>query len=564
MTTLSRLRRSWRTLLLAALAGTAAGALAPPALAQRGARAAEVRGPRVLIALGPGGRDVVPLDVARTAALVRRIALDLDHVTVTEALAAIAGRSGVRLIYTEDVVPAANRVTLKAEAITTAAALTDVLLDTGVDLVFSSTGDEAVLVRRAPAARPQVGTIVGRVSDARSGDPVAGATIAIDGTRLGAVADADGRYRIANVPPGSYTLVARRIGYPPTRRAVEVTADQEVTADFALTTAPTSLEQVVVTGTAGGEQRRSIGNAVPVINAPEQLARSAAPDMGSLLNARAPGVVVAPNTGRLGAGPNIQIRGRSSMSLESSPLIYIDGVRVSNAVASGPTGSGFGSQNANIPGRLNDITPEDIDHIEVIKGPAAATLYGTEASNGVIQIITKRGAGRGKAQLSAQVQTGALWFRDPEGRIPTNFAPDGSGNIVAWNGGKTEKARGTPIFHNGQTRHYTAALSGGLDSLDYYVSTAYENDLGIESNNSLRQFASHANLTVHPNPKVDFGTSLSYIDRSSHLGADVGVSPILGAELGHTAIFPSARGFFPNFPPEIPEQLYDNSQAINR
>jgi outer membrane receptor protein involved in Fe transport len=182
----------------------------------------------------------------------------------------------------------------------------------------------------------------------------------------------------------------------------------------------------------------------------------------------------------------------------------------------------------------------------------------------VIQIITKKGQ-TGKPRLTAQVQTGALYFRDPEGRVPTNLVPDPeTGELVAWNGVKTEADRGTPIFTNGQTRLYNLSLSGGLEQFGYYLSGAYQNDLGIEPNNKLRQFSSHANLNVTPGQKVDVGVSLNYVDLSSHLGADVGASPMLGAEMGHPLLFPGARGFYPNFPPEVPQQLYDNFQGINR
>ncbi|HET7620910.1 MAG TPA: TonB-dependent receptor plug domain-containing protein, partial [Gemmatimonadaceae bacterium] len=373
-------------------------------------------GPRFLIALASSPSRTAPLDVERSPALGRRIALDLHDVSITDALAAIARRSGVRLVYTEDVLARAGRVTLQADAITTAAALTDVLVGAGVDVVFSEDGDEAVLVRSAQPAPRQLGTIVGRVTDARSHEGINGAAVHIEGGNQGAITGQDGAYRIPNVTPGSYTVAARRIGYTATRAQVTVVADQEVTADFALEAAAMSLDQVVVTGTAGAEQRRSIGNAVTgVNNAPEVLAKSAAPDLGKLLNARAPGVVVVPNSGRLGAGPNIQIRGRSSLSLDNSPLIYIDGVRVNNAVGTGPGQNGYGSQNADVGGRLDDISPQDIESIEIIKGPAAATIYGTEAANGVIQIITKKGQ-TGAPRVSAQVQTGALYFRDPEGR----------------------------------------------------------------------------------------------------------------------------------------------------
>ena len=548
------------------VAGMACLAGVSGAPAQGSGADAVLRGPRFLVALGPSPSTTTPLDVKRSPALSRRISLDLHDASITDALAVIAQRSGVRLVYTEDVIASTDPVSLQADGITTAAALTDVLFGAGVDLVFSQSGNEAVLVKSSPPAvrRRQLGTIVGRVTDARTQEAVPGATVRLEGTDLGAVTDAQGRFRIANVPPGSHTLAARRIGYTPGTLRVTLVADQELTADIALEAAPTSLDQVVVTGTAGAEQRRSVGNAVATVSAPDVLAKSAAPNLGGLLNARAPGVVVVPNSGRLGAGPNIQIRGRSSLSLDNSPLIYIDGVRVNNAVGTGPGQNGFGSQNADVGGRLNDISPEDIESIEIIKGPAAATIYGTEAANGVIQIITKKGQA-GKPRLSAQIQTGALYFRDPEGRLPTNLVPDPeTGELVAWNGVKTEADRGTPIFTTGQTRLYNLSLAGGVEQFGYYLSTVYQNDLGIEPNNNLRQFSSHANITVTPSQKVDVGVSLNYVDRSSHLGADVGVSPMLGAEMGHALIFSGARGFYPNFPPEVPQQLYDNFQGIKR
>jgi TonB-linked SusC/RagA family outer membrane protein len=407
--------------------------------------------------------------------------------------------------------------------------------------------------------------IEGRVIDARSRQGIVGVTVSLQGTGLGAVTSDDGRFRIVNVPPGTYNVVARRLGYAPHRQAIVVGTEQAAVADIVLENTAISLDQVIVTGTAGSEQRRSIGNAVSTINAEDAISKSAAQSVSTLIGARAPGVAIAPGTGRLGSGPAIQIRGRSSIGLDNSPLLYIDGVRVNNATAAGPVApSGrLGGQASNVAGRLNDISPEDIESIEIIKGPAAATIYGTEAANGVIQVITKRGAGV-KPQFTMHVQTGSIYFRNAQGRVPTNFAKDPSGNIVTWNGVETEKARGTPIFKTGQTRQYSGSVSGGRDPVSYYVSGSYENDLGIEPNNTLRQYASHANLTITPNSRIDFGTSLNFGSLSAHLGADVGASALLGAIAGHSLVFPNGRGFFPGFSPEVPQTLYDNAQGVNR
>lgn len=158
-----------------------------------------------------------------------------------------------------------------------------------------------------------------------------------------------------------------------------------------------NLDEIVITGTAGGQERRSLGNSIASIRAADVQELAPAPDVSSLINSRAPGVVVIPGTGQVGAGPRIKIRGTNSFSLNDQPLIYVDGVRVANDVATGIVVQAFGSA---IVSRLNDFDPDIIDHIEILRGPAAATLYGTEAANGVIQIFTKRGQASERPRIS--------------------------------------------------------------------------------------------------------------------------------------------------------------------
>jgi TonB-dependent SusC/RagA subfamily outer membrane receptor len=415
----------------------------------------------------------------------------------------------------------------------------------------------------ARAQGGQTGSITGRVTDSTTATGVPSATVQLEGTRFGAIADQEGRFRMPSVAPGVYTAVARRIGYAARRRPVTVTAGQEVVVDFALMPATRSLDEIVVTGTVAGEQRRSLGNAVSDINATDVLQKSQSPELGDLLKARAPGVTIAQNTGRLGGGPNIQIRGLSSMGLNNAPLLYVDGVRVDNSSATGPVQTGFGSQNAQVANRLNDINPEDIESIEIIKGPAAATIYGTEAANGVIQIITKKGNST-HPEWSMNVRAGSIYFRDPEGRLPTNFVPDGEGNLVPWNGAQAEADSGRKLFNTGSSQLYNLALSGGGLNTQYYVSSTYQFDRGVESNNSTRQFSGHANVNVAATPKLDIGTSLNFVKLNNHLGTDGGVSSMLGAEFGHINVFTPARGFFPNQPPELFTSLYDNTDEANR
>ena len=421
-----------------------------------------------------------------------------------------------------------------------------------------------ILVLGASHAYAQTGTIVGRITDARSTIGVAGATLEVEGTRLGAVADADGRYRIGGVPVGSRVVIARRIGFTPLRQTATVALDRETTLDFALQAAAVALDQIVVTGTAGVQRLREIGNSVTTVNATTVVERAEPPTLSALLNARVPGVLIGGVTGRLGAGPSITIRGRSSLGQGSSPLIYVDGVRMNNSTGLGAANGSFAAQGSSVAGRLNDINPEDIESVEVIKGPAAATIYGTDASNGVIQIITKKGAVGAAPQFSLQARTGTIFFRDAENRIPTNYFKDPSGTVVAWNAVQQEKERGTPIYKTGRSNAFTGAVSGGRDQVRYYASVSYDDEKGIEPNNYIKQFSLHTNLNVAPSSKMDLGASLHFVDGRNHLGTDQGLSATLGAVTGHPLIQPKSRGFGLGFPPELSWELYDNTDFVDR
>jgi TonB-linked SusC/RagA family outer membrane protein len=410
------------------------------------------------------------------------------------------------------------------------------------------------------SAQSETGSVAGEVSGRSM--RVAGAAVRIDGTRISATTGEDGRYRLTSVPSGRHTLIVTRLGYASRRFPITVTAGGETTQDVTLEPSVVALEEVIVTGTAGATERRAIGNAVSTISAIDEASKSAAPDLSNLLRARAPGVDVLAVSGRVGAGPSIQVRGPSSMGLGNIPLLYVDGVRIDNAVGRTIGGAGgLATQGASVGTRINDINPQDIESIEIIKGPAAATIYGTEATNGVVQIITKKGTSTGKARTTLQIVNGVMSFRDYLNRIPTNLM-DSSGTIVAWNGARQEADSGRPLFKNGQERHYLASVTGGRDQLRYYVSLGYQNDYGVEPNNSMRQASTHANVGVPVNVTTDVNVSVNFLKNLAHLGHDAGASTMLNTIGGHRRVYPAFRGFFSG-PPEVPQQLYDNVTDVS-
>lgn len=377
----------------------------------------------------------------------------------------------------------------------------------------------------AHEAQAQDAVLTGTVKTARTDEPVAGATIAIENTRLGALSSPIGGYRITGITPGTYTVSVRRLGYAKVTRSVAIR--DTVRLDFELEKTTMTLDQVVVTGTPNAQAKRELGNAVGMINASELAKVAPKPNVQQFLNV-VPGVRVASGGGDVGSGGNTRIRGASSMALSSEPLVYIDGVRVNNTAsdAGGFPGQG-GVDQRYAPSRINDLNPEEIESIEVIKGPSAATLYGTEASNGVINIITKKGT-RGRPTIAYQAKGGAAWLPDPENLFQHSYYKNSAGEIVDANVLKHEREVGYPFslygkciapykktgdrctgspFTTGMAQGYDATISGGADQLSYFFFGGWDRDEGPVEYNWKNRLTGRSNLTYTPNDKVflDFG-----------------------------------------------------------
>src|SRR5437879_5945832 len=252
----------------------------------------------------------------------------------------------------------------------------------------------------ATAARAQQGTVAGQVTDQSTGTPLAGARLTVQGTSLVTSSNAEGRYTLRNVPAGAVTVRATFIGYAAASRALTVNSGETATADLALKLTPYTLDAVVSTA-SGDQTRKESPNAISTIGADKLVETRPITNMNDLLVAKAPGVDVLPGN-ITGAGARVRIRGTSSLSLNNEPIYVIDGVRMESANNS--SSIGIGGTN---PSRVNDIVPNEIESYDVVKGPAASTLYGTAATNGVVVIKTKRGT-PGPARFTAFAETGVM------------------------------------------------------------------------------------------------------------------------------------------------------------
>ena len=419
----------------------------------------------------------------------------------------------------------------------------------------------ATLAAPTPTLAQQTGSVTGTVVAAHDQRPITAVQVTIAGTSLGTLTGADGRYLIVGVPVGELEVEARSLGYGRQTVTTTVTANQGVTVDFSLAVSAVELEEIVATGTPVAARRREVGNAVTSLDIEQIVATSAVTSVPELLNGRVSGLVAMAGTGVLGAGPRLKIRGTASLALDDQPLIYVDGVRVNNDIGAGPNSQGYG---AGVISRLGDFAPDEIERIEVVKGPAAATLYGTEASNGVIQIFTKRGARGAPARWSLKVEQGANWIHDPEGTIPAIWGLDSSGAIASWNLFQRETDAGNNVFRTGHEQSYGLSVTGGEANISYFVSGSYDTGQGVYTTNNVTRFNGRANIDFSPSEIWNFGVSAGYVRSNIELADDIGSGPLLSGMYSFPSLIDTPNRGWLIAPPEVLFEREQNRQELDR
>jgi len=414
----------------------------------------------------------------------------------------------------------------------------------------------AVLALALPISRvdAQDGRVTGVVVSAGTQRAVSDAQVHVDGTTKTAVTDGTGHFQITGLRGDQVTLLTGRVGFRRDTRTVTVGA----TVQIDLVEVAVKLDQMVVTGTPGANAARTLGNSIATIDASSLVDTHPIGDVSDLLDARAPGVVVQQQQGAAGSGAQFLIRGRGSLSLGSDPLIYVDGVRVNNSTSTGPQSGGDGT---NFVSRIDDIDPNDIESVEIIKGPAASTLYGTEAGNGVIQIITKRGRS-GATRIDVQARQGSSFLADPRGAIGTSYGFDTTTNrVFTVNPIDVMRERGTPYFRSGNLYGYTLSLAGGGDRTQYFLSANSDQIGGVIPTNDDRKTRGRFDLTMQPGGhvtiKADVGLTSSHTDTYSWQYFESGRYFLPG--LLHTPV----DGFDFGIPPDVLSQTQQFYQQAN-
>src|SRR5205809_4033924 len=366
----------------------------------------------ILVAVGtPTAARAAAWQVEVRPPLNDTVTIALERVSLKNALDEVARRAGGRIGYARRVVPLARSVSVRLDAVPVRVALDRLLQGTGAMPTVDGTG-QILLVSDAPdgRARRQTGSIVGTVRDAATNTPLLNARVALVGTRFSVETRADGQYTIADVPPATYRVRARLVGYVPAEASVTVQDGQQAVVDIALQQSPIELNPVVAIGYAT-VQKHDLTGAVSSISADEFKA-GAAPivTLTNGLQAKAAGVQVTSNSGMPGAGLRVRIRGTGSITANSEPLYVIDGI---------PAAQGTSDQDPK-SNPLMSLDPDNIEAIDVLKDASATAIYGARGANGVVLVTTKRGR-RGESHVTLETSVG---YQQISKTIPVLSGPE--------------------------------------------------------------------------------------------------------------------------------------------
>ncbi|NII84528.1 SusC/RagA family TonB-linked outer membrane protein [Pedobacter sp. SG908] len=372
-------------------------------------------------------------------------------------------------------------------------------------------------------------TISGKVTDASNNSPVPGAVVKIINTNLVTSTSSGGTYSFSvDLAPGKYQIQISFIGFKSNIETVILGENTTVQANSALSGDAVGLDEVIVTGTSQGTTRKQLGSYVSTVKG-DDLNKAPSGNALASLQGKTPGAQISQNSGDPAGGISVRLRGVSSVNSSSEPLYIIDGVIVNNATTRVTnTSSNYDNANNSIQvgnigqNRMVDISPSDIDHIEVLNGAAAAAIYGSRANAGVIQIFTKRGK-TGAPQVSFNT---SLIISELRKQIDVNQSPTKFGGPTDGPNAQTQDVLSpslittTPvtrynyqdyIFRTGIGTDNSVSVSGGNDNTKFYTSAGYFSNQGIIKNTDFTRMNFRANLDQTINKWAKMTAGFNYI-----------------------------------------------------
>ncbi|WP_117884720.1 SusC/RagA family TonB-linked outer membrane protein [Aureibaculum luteum] len=407
-------------------------------------------------------------------------------------------------------------------------------------------------------------TITGTVTD-DFGETIPGVTVQIKNTSKGAVTDFSGNYTLeANVKTGNNILVFRSIGFSTKEMSFTYESQTEITIDAVLGADILGLDEVVITGVGALTAKKQIGNVISSVSGLE-IAESASLDVTGALSGKLAGIQVSQNSGDPAAGISVRLRSASTVNGSSDPLYIIDGVIVNN------NSTNVLNVTSIVQNRLSDISPQDIDRIEVIKGAAAAAIYGSRASNGVVQIFTKKGkSGEPVITLSTSVNSNSLRKKRDFNEVPLDWASSDITDLTTVP--VTRYDYQDMVFQNSMGTDNYVSVSGGNEKTNYFTSFSYLNNEGIMKSTDYERIGGRIRINQEINDwaSASIGTYFSTSNSNDMPNGGYGAGVLSTILFTDNKIDPNkdADGNYPNmtFYPNIFEYIdtFDFKQKNNR
>ena len=464
--------------------------------------------------------------------------LNMKNTSLRDVLREIENQSEFTFLYNNTKIDVSKEVDAQFKSSKVEDVLNQVLNGTGIAYVVIE--KQVILAGKdqmksaVEAAQQQQKRITGKVVD-QSGSPIPGASVVVKGTTIGITTDNDGNYSLP-IAPDAKSIVFSFVGM----RSQEVALTGKSEYNVTLTEETTQLEEIVAVG-YGTQRKNNLTTSVSTMKN-SNLDERAISRVDQALVGQLAGINVKQTTGVPGKAFSIQVRGTGSISAGNEPLYVIDGFPLSTATTNGAGNFATGNP-------LDNINPNDIESIQVLKDAAAAAIYGSRASNGVILITTKRGK-TGKPKITYNTYAGInqatrqVSMLDGQGWIDraTEII---NGQYVTTYGAKGAKATddtaartaivgsfsanyfldprwtqaGHPgldfinwqdeIFRTGQMQSHEITASGGNDIVKYFVSGNFANQDGFVKNMGYKTYSARANVEVNATEKLKMGINIS-------------------------------------------------------
>jgi len=452
------------------------------------------------------------------------ITLHLKDVPLSDALRRLQGISRFGILFSDDVVKYGKPVSADIKNQELPAALKVIFEKQPFAYKIS---EKSVTVTYKPdIPNPKLSiskavdtsiTITGRVISDK-GDPLAGATVMVKGTLVGAITDQNGNFALKSPSKGSTVIAIHNIGYTPKEMAVSGDERLHVT----LAAATSSLDEIMALGYGSTSQRFNTGS-ISKISA-DKISTQPVGNVLTALEGRLPGVYISQNSGVPGSSINIVVRGIGGISSGSYPLYIIDGVPfTSTSIGS----SSFGTSMLNGGNPMNAINPADIENIEVLKDADATSIYGSRGANGVVLITTKKGKS-GKTKIDLSAYTG---FSEVSRKLPLlntaeyrqmrkeAFANDGiqptaanAPDLLIWDSTKYTDWQNILLGGTGRSSDFQGSISGGNSLTQFMLGGGYHKETSVFPGNfGDARGAAHFNLThSSENRKFKIALTASY------------------------------------------------------